>query len=101
MPKLTKVAIHELVPADEEIPTGERNKDGRIFSVSTEGKGDNGLWGIVDQDGRGQRHQLQLSPAGSDKRPPRLQPPAPPQPRRSSARPLRSDGRHRQPLFPG
>jgi len=46
---LLKNGTIELVPADEEIPTGEENKDAWIFSVNTDGQGDNGLWGIVDR----------------------------------------------------
>lgn len=39
----------ELIPTDEEIPTGEENKDAWIFSVRTDGQGDNGIWAIVDR----------------------------------------------------
>ncbi|MHB8877065.1 MAG: hypothetical protein ACYC8T_25500 [Myxococcaceae bacterium] len=46
---LLKAGTVELVPTGEEIPTGEENKDAWIFSVSTDGQGDNGLWAIVDR----------------------------------------------------
>ena len=46
---LLKAGTIQLVPTDEEIPTGEKNKDAWIFSVNTEGQGDNGLWAIVDR----------------------------------------------------
>lgn len=46
---LLKAGTIELVPQDEEIPTGEANKDNWIFSVSTDGQGDHGVWGIVDR----------------------------------------------------
>lgn len=46
---LLKAGTISLVPTDEEIPTGEENKDAWIFSVSTDGQGDHGLWAIVDR----------------------------------------------------
>lgn len=46
---LLKNGSMELVPTNEEIPTGEKNKNAWIFSVSTDGQGDNGLWAIVDR----------------------------------------------------
>lgn len=46
---LLKAGTVELVAADDEIPTGEEHKDAWIFSVSTDGQGDHGLWGIVDR----------------------------------------------------
>ncbi len=68
MPRLTKVKIEdlvaaskryvdallkagsiELVPVDEEIPTGELTRDAWIFSISTSGQGDHGLWAIIDR----------------------------------------------------
>jgi hypothetical protein len=47
--QLLKNGTIELVSVDEEIPTGEENKDHWIFSVWTDGQGDNGIWGIVDR----------------------------------------------------
>lgn len=46
---LLKAGTIELIPKDEDIPTGEENKDAWIFSVSTDGQGDHGLWAIVDR----------------------------------------------------
>ena len=46
---LLKAGSISLVPIAEEIPSGEKNKDAWIFSVSTEGQGDHGLWAIVDR----------------------------------------------------
>lgn len=46
---LLKAGTIELVPKNEEIPTGEENKANWIFSVSTSGQGDHGLWAIVDR----------------------------------------------------
>lgn len=46
---LLKAGTIELIPKDEDIPTGEANKDAWIFSISTEGQGDHGLWAIVDR----------------------------------------------------
>lgn len=39
----------ELIDVDEEIPSGESSQDYWIFSVSTEGQGDHGVWAIVDR----------------------------------------------------
>ncbi|MBI3180985.1 MAG: hypothetical protein HYZ28_02445 [Myxococcales bacterium] len=47
--RLLKDGSMELVPVGEEIPTGEENKDAWIFSVSTDGQGDHGLWAIIDR----------------------------------------------------
>lgn len=47
--KLLKAGSITLVETSESIPTGEKNKDGWIFSVSTDGQGDHGLWAIVDR----------------------------------------------------
>ncbi|MDP2270290.1 MAG: hypothetical protein Q8N23_30510 [Archangium sp.] len=46
---LLKAGSIELVPVDEEIPTGEVNRDAWIFSISTTGQGDHGLWAIIDR----------------------------------------------------
>lgn len=47
--QLLKAGSVTLVPTSEEIPSGEKNKDAWIFSVSTDGQGDHGLWAIVDR----------------------------------------------------
>lgn len=44
-----KAGSVELIAKDEEIPTGESNRDAWIFSVSTDLQGDHGLWAIVDR----------------------------------------------------
>jgi hypothetical protein len=44
-----KAGTIELIAKDEEIPTGESNRDAWIFSVSTDMQGDHGLWAIVDR----------------------------------------------------
>jgi hypothetical protein len=46
---LLKAGTIELVPKDEQIPTGESSEENWIFSVSTAGQGDHGLWGIVNR----------------------------------------------------
>lgn len=46
---LLKAGSISLVATDEEIPTGEANADNWIFSVSTDGQGDHGLWAIIDR----------------------------------------------------
>lgn len=46
---LLKAGTVTLIATNEDIPTGEQNKDAWIFSVSTDGQGDHGLWGIVDR----------------------------------------------------
>lgn len=47
MRALLKAGSVTLTAPNEDIPTGEQNKDAWIFSVSTSGQGDHGLWGIV------------------------------------------------------
>ena len=47
--ELLKNGTMELVPVDESIPTGEENKDAWIFSVWTDGQGNNGIWAIIDR----------------------------------------------------
>lgn len=47
--RLLKEGSMELIPADEEIPNGSSNAANWIFSVSTDGQGDHGVWGIVDR----------------------------------------------------
>lgn len=44
-----KAGTIELIAKDEEIPTGESNRDAWIFSVRTDLQGDHGLWAIVDR----------------------------------------------------
>jgi hypothetical protein len=46
---LLKAGTIQLVPKNESIPTGEDNRTNWIFSVSTGGQGDHGLWAIVDR----------------------------------------------------
>jgi hypothetical protein len=47
--KLLQEGSISLVPRDEEIPTGETAKDNWIFSINTDGVGDNGVWAIIDR----------------------------------------------------
>ncbi|MBL8954822.1 MAG: hypothetical protein JNK82_28855 [Myxococcaceae bacterium] len=47
--RLLKEGSMELIPKDEEIPNGSSNADNWIFSVSTDGQGDHGVWAIVDR----------------------------------------------------
>ena len=47
---LLKAGTISLVPTNEEIPTGEENAANWIFSVSTDGQGDHGLWAIIDRE---------------------------------------------------
>lgn len=46
---LLKAGSIELIKTTDDIPSGEPVKDAWIFSISTEGQGDHGLWGIVDR----------------------------------------------------
>ncbi len=39
----------ELVPVNEDLPTGESTEDAWIFSIHTDGQGDHGMWAIVDR----------------------------------------------------
>lgn len=47
--RLLKEGSMELIPKGETIPNGSSNKDAWIFSVSTDGQGDHGVWAIVDR----------------------------------------------------
>lgn len=46
---LLKAGSIELIKTTDDIPTGEKPKDAWIFSVSTDGQGDHGLWAIIDR----------------------------------------------------
>lgn len=44
-----KAGSIQLIKTTDDIPTGEKPKDAWIFSVSTDGQGDHGLWAIIDR----------------------------------------------------
>jgi hypothetical protein len=47
--RLLEEGSMELIAKNEEIPNGSSNRDNWIFSVSTDGQGDHGVWAIVDR----------------------------------------------------
>ncbi len=47
--RLLREGSMELIPKGETIPNGSSNKDNWVFSVSTSGQGDYGVWAIVDR----------------------------------------------------
>jgi len=46
---LLKAGSIELIKTTDDIPSGEKPKDAWIFSISTDGQGDHGLWAIIDR----------------------------------------------------